>query len=149
MKSVLDDRAIPCQHWWFMMNSSSRNTVVAVVGASTNPSKWGKKIYDELKSAGFKVYAVNPKYARIGDDKCYPGLKSLPEKPGLVLTVVPPKVTEQVVKQCKELGVNRVWMQPGSESEKAIKYCEANKINVVYNACFVVDGLKRSFDGKD
>ena len=34
-------------------------------------------------------------------------------------------------------------MQPGSESEKAIKFCKTNNIKTVYNVCFVVDGLKK------
>ncbi len=33
------------------------------------------------------------------------------------------------------LGIKKVWMQPGSESEKAIKYCEDNKIDAIHNAC--------------
>jgi len=57
--------------------------------------------------------------------------------------VVPPKVTEKIVEECKDLGIKRVWMQPGSESEKAIKFCEEHGINVTYNACFLIDRLKQ------
>jgi predicted CoA-binding protein len=31
----------------------------------------------------------------------------------------------------EELGITMVWMQPGSESEKAIQYCKDNGIDVV------------------
>ncbi len=37
-------------------------------------------------------------------------------------------------------------MQPGSESEKAITFCKENNIEVVYNACFVVAGLRANFN---
>jgi len=117
--------------------------MMAVVGVSANKEKWGYKIYKGLKSSGYKVYAINPKYNEIEGEKCYPNLKSLPEKPELVITVVPPKVTEKIVEECKELGIRRVWMQPGSESEKAIKFCEEHGINVTYNACFLIDRLKQ------
>ncbi len=120
----------------------NKRNKIAVVGVSTNQEKWGFKIYEELKSAGFRVYPINPKHKRIGPDICYSNLEMLPEKPDVVITVVSPSVTGQVVKQCRKLGIKRVWMQPGSESEKAIKFCEHNGIKVMHNACFVVNGLK-------
>ncbi len=115
---------------------------IAIVGVSANLQKWGSKIYEELKSAGFRVYPINPKYKKIGRSNCYPNLEALPETPDVVITVVPPNVTEQVAKQCRKLGIKKVWMQPGSESEKAIRFCKHNNIETMYNACFVVNGLK-------
>ncbi len=128
------------------MKELNKENVTAVIGVSSNPDKWGYKIYSKLKESGFKVYPVNPKYDKIGEDKCYTDLKSLPEKPGLVITVVSPKVTESIVKSCHELGIKKIWMQPGSESDDAIKFCKDNGIDVVYNLCMVVDGLKEKFD---
>lgn len=119
-----------------------KTSKVAVVGASVNKKKWGYKVYRALKPVFPRFYAVNPKYGRIEDDRCYPDLESLPEKPDIVLTVVPPKATEYVVKACKSLGVKKVWMQPGSESEKAIRFCKDNGIEAIHGLCLVVDGLK-------
>ena len=123
-----------------------RGNKIAVVGATVNKEKFGYKVYKSVKGLGFTVYPVNPKYEEIDGDKCYSSLKDLPEKPDVVITVVPPRVTEKIVRQCKELGIKRVWMQPGSESEEAISYCRENGIKVVHHACFVVDGLETSFD---
>ena len=119
-----------------------KENVIAVVGVSNDTKKWGRKIYEKLKTSGFYVYPVNPKYGRIGNDICYPDLNSLPMKPDVVITVVKPAITEKIVRSAKALGIRMVWMQPGSESEEAIKFCEENNIKVVYNVCFVVDGLK-------
>jgi predicted CoA-binding protein len=58
--------------------------------------------------------------------------------PDVVDTVVPPTVTEAIVKECKELGIARVWMQPGSESEKALNFCAENNIKVVHDMCVMV-----------
>ena len=120
-----------------------RKNVIAVVGASRDPEKYGHQVYRDLKEAGYAVYPVNPNAAEILGDRCYPDLKSLPVKPDVVNVVVPPEVTEEVVKSCKELGITKVWMQPGSESEKAIEYCEANGIEVVYGVCIMVERGKR------
>ncbi|MEA3254473.1 MAG: CoA-binding protein [Candidatus Altiarchaeota archaeon] len=119
--------------------------VVAVVGVSIDPAKWGYKLYNALKPVYSRVYAVNPRYGKVDGVRCYPDLRSLPEKPDVVVTVVPPKVTEAVVEVCRDLGIRRIWMQPGSESEKAIDLCRSNGIEVIYNCCLVVDGLGGGF----
>lgn len=118
---------------------------IAVIGVSSDQKKWGRRIYEELKSVGFDVYPINPKHRKINGNVCYPTLNALPEKPDVVITVVPPKVTEQIIKECKNLGIGKVWMQPGSESEESINFCKNNNIKVIYNVCFVVDGLRKKF----
>lgn len=122
--------------------------VWAVVGASNNPQKYGYRIYRTLRAAGYKVYAVNPNESKISGNPSYPTLADLPERPAVVDIVVPPQVTEQIVRQVKELGIKNVWMQPGAESQEAIDYCNKNGINVVYNDCAMVRRKKWGEDGK-
>jgi predicted CoA-binding protein len=116
--------------------------VWAIVGASTDRAKYGYKIFHNLRGAGYIVYGVNPKGGEIGDQKLYPRLADLPEKPAVVDIVVPPKVTEGIVRQCAELGLKRVWMQPGAESEAAIQFCHENDLKVVYNTCAMIQKRK-------
>jgi predicted CoA-binding protein len=115
-----------------------KQNVFAVVGVSKNPVKYGHQVYKDLKEAGYVVYAVNPNIDEVLGDRCYHSLSELPEKPDVVDTIVPPAVTEQIVVECKELGIARVWMQPGSESEKAINFCVENNIKVVHDVCVMV-----------
>ncbi len=119
-----------------------RRNTIAVVGVSENPKKYGHQLYKKLLSAGYRVYPINPRHDYIGGKRCYPSLSSLPEKPDVVLTVVPPGITERVVEEAADQGIGMVWMQPGSESEKAVDFCRKHKIKLMYNACFVVDGLR-------
>ena len=121
----------------------NRKNVFAVVGASRNPRKYGHQVYKDLKDSGYKVYPVNPNAKEILGDKCYPSLEDLPEKPDVVDIVVPPKVTERIVKTCKKLGITRVWMQPGSESEEAIKFCNRNDVDVLYGVCIMIERKSR------
>ena len=115
-----------------------KENVFAVVGVSGNPAKYGHQVYNDLKEAGYVVYAVNPNIDEVSGDRCYHTLSELPEKPDVVDTVVPPTVTEKIVKECKELGIEKVWMQPGSESEHAIRFCEENGIKVVHDVCVMI-----------
>lgn len=112
-----------------------KSNVFAVVGVSRNPDKYGYKVWKDLKESGYEVYPVNPNASEIEGEECYGSLRDLPEKPDVVDIVVPPKITEKVVKQCDEIGINKVWMQPGSESERAREFCERNSIEVLLNMC--------------
>jgi hypothetical protein len=107
----------------------------ALVGATNAPRKFGNRILKDLRGAGYIVYAVNNRETQIEGQPAYRSLAELPVKPEVVDFVVPPDQTELVVRQCKELGLTRVWMQPGAESEAAIQYCRANGIQVVHDAC--------------
>lgn len=120
-----------------------RRNVFAVVGASRDPQKYGHRVYSDLKNAGYRVYPVNPNAQEVLGDKCYPSLEELPASPDVVVTVVPPHITERMVEECRRLGVRKVWMQPGSESERAIEYCERNNIAVVHGVCIMVERKKR------
>jgi len=122
----------------------TKKNVFAVVGASRDPQKYGYQVYKDLKNAGYEVYPVNPKAQEILGDKCYPSLENLSIKPDVVDVVVPPKVTEQVVETCKKLGIIKVWMQPGSESGGAIKFCEENGIQIVHGMCVMIERAKHS-----
>lgn len=125
----------------------NKKNIIGFIGATINKEKWGYKKYKEIKNAGFKVYPVNPKYDKIDGDKCFPDLKSLieflQEKPDFVITIIPPKITEKTVEQCKIFRINKIWMQPGSESKKALRFCEENGIEVVHGICIVVDALHK------
>ena len=111
----------------------------AVVGASENTEKYGNQIFKNLKDRGYEVYPVNPKMKEIEGLVSYPNLADIPVKVDVVDFVVPPVVTEEVLKQCKELGLKRIWLQPGSESEKAIAYCTNNSMKVVHSVCVMMN----------
>ena len=111
----------------------------AVIGATDNPEKYGNQIVKNLKSRGYEVYPVNPRIKEVEGLRCYPDLTDVPVKVDVVDFVVPPKATEDILKQCKDLGLDRIWLQPGSESEAAIAFCQSNKLRVVHNVCVMLN----------
>ncbi|MHB1654617.1 MAG: CoA-binding protein [Desulfitobacteriaceae bacterium] len=120
----------------------------AVIGVSSDQTKYGNKVYFQLKKAGYTVYGVNPKLDEIEGDPIYPSLTAIPVKPDAVSIVVPPKVTEQVVQDCINLGITRVWMQPGSENDAAIALGEKNGIQVIHDQCVLIHTRDRVKDIK-
>ncbi len=101
-----------------------------MVGVSKDRRKFGNVVFD-LRAAGYHVYGVHPSGESVDGQTIYPTLAALPEQPEVVDLVVPPDVTEQIVRQCHELGLTRVWMQPGAASREAVQFCQANGIEVI------------------
>lgn len=120
---------------------------IAVVGVSDKRETGCNLAYTKFKENGHQVFAVNPRISTFNGDACYPDLKSLPEKPDAVFLLTNPKVTEQVIQQCVDLGIKHVWMhcmmgtKPGlaagmtSVSQSAVEVCEANGIEVIPGSC--------------
>jgi predicted CoA-binding protein len=114
---------------------------IAVVGVSDKRETGCNLAYRKFKETGYAVSAVNPRLT------CYPDLKSIPEKPDAVFILTKPEVTEQIVQQCVDLGIQRVWMhclmgtKPGlaasmtSVSSDAVLMCRENGIEVIPGAC--------------
>lgn len=111
---------------------------IAVVGVSRKKNKFGNVIYKELKKKGINTFGVNPNLENIEGDKCYDNLKVLQGKINAVVNVVSPTQTLGVVKEANEIGVKNFWMQQGSESKEAIKFCIDNGINVIHNQCILM-----------
>ncbi|HMB22261.1 MAG TPA: CoA-binding protein [Anaerolineales bacterium] len=120
---------------------------IAVVGVSDKRDTGCNISYKTFKSKGYQVYAVNPRISTYDGQPCYPDLKSIPEKIDAVFILASPKVTEQIVQQCVDLGVKHVWMhcmmgtKPGlaagmtSVSPAAVEMCKAKGIAVIPGAC--------------
>jgi predicted CoA-binding protein len=125
--------------------------VFVVVGVSRNKEKYGYRVWKSLVEAGFETVAVNPACEAVDGQQCYPSISRVLAQASfrkrvekiVVVTVVPPVITEQVVEECVNLGITKVWMQPGSESEKSVQLVEG-KMEIQSGACLVVDQLKQS-----
>ncbi len=120
---------------------------IAVVGVSDKRETGCNAGYHRFKDAGYTVYAVNPHLASFDGNPCYPDLKSIPDKVDAVFILANPRVTEQIVQQCVDLGVKHVWMhclmgtKPGlgesstSVSPDAVQMCRENGIAVIPGSC--------------
>jgi len=111
--------------------------VWAVVGANTDPEKYGNMIYRKLKSRGYTVYPVNPLYDTVDGDKCYKDLSSLPQVPDVIDMVVSPKRGKHVIEEAAKLGIKNVWLQPGTYDDELLEMIEKNNMTGV-KACVLV-----------
>ncbi len=114
-------------------------TTIALVGASDNESKYGHTIFLDLKRKGYRVYPVNPRRDTVQGEKAYARLADIPEPPTIVNFVIPPRFTLHVLKQCLELGLMNVFIQPGAESPEVMEFIQENGFNYLANACIMVE----------
>jgi uncharacterized protein len=103
----------------------------AVTGVSRNSEKYGYKVYKALKAAGYTVFAVNPNAETIDGDPSYPSLDNVPGTIDCLVTVTPPPITEETIRLAGHLGIQLLWMQPGSESIPAFNLARANSMQII------------------
>ncbi len=83
---------------------------VAVVGASTDPTKLGHAVLFNVLEHGFTgdVYPINPKADEILGKKAYASVLDVPGPIDLAVIVVPSKFVAGVIEECGQKGVKGV-----------------------------------------
>ncbi len=110
----------------------------AVIGVSANRKKFGNVVFRMMEEKQFAVYAVHPTLDTVEGKRCYHTVADLPENVKAVVTVVPPGVTEQVVRECLLRGIRHFWMQPGSESPAAVSAARKAGATVIEHECILM-----------
>lgn len=126
---------------------------IAVVGVSHDNSHHpaSNLIYQRFKKSGHDVFPVNPHMEIFEGDRCYPDLQSIPGGVDGVVIITRPETTEQIVRDCSEVGVRRVWMHQSfgekgsSVSPEAVQYCHQHDISVIAGACPMMFGAGVDF----
>ena len=103
----------------------------AVVGASRDRSKYGNKVLRCYQQNGRTAYPVNPNADEIEGLACVPDLASLPNQVKAASIITPSKITEKIVEQAAEAGVQHLWMQPGAESKAAVERAAELKLQII------------------
>ena len=116
------------------------NTSIALIGASNNRSKYGNKIYRDLRNKGYKVTPINPKEKKIEGDRAYSSIEEIKELPDIANFVVPPPVAMKIAQNITNLGIKHLWFQPGSESKELEDWLKnTDGIEYLINACIMVE----------
>ena len=117
----------------------NKNNLIALVGASNDPKKYGNKILLDLVSKGYNVIPINSKEDTIAGTKSYKNILDLKEPPSIINFVVPPSVGLQITKELVENNYDNFWYQPGAESEEISSFLNKNKRNFIDDTCIMVE----------
>jgi acetate---CoA ligase (ADP-forming) len=83
---------------------------VAVIGASSNPHKFGYRTIESLKDGNYdgRIYPINPNVEEILGLHCYTSVRKLPEVPDLAAILVPASQVIDTVRDCTKAGIKGV-----------------------------------------
>ena len=107
----------------------------AVVGDVLNERKFAYRIVGKLESKGYNVFKVNP---RSNSDEVYKGLREIGKQVDVIDLVISPRVGIDIVREVHEIGIDKIFIQPGAESQEILDFCQEKGINV-YEGCVLVE----------
>ena len=110
---------------------------VAIIGASSNPRKFGNRAVRAFRRQGYTVFAINPHEGEVEGLKTYASVLDVPEVIDMASFYVPPEVGEKVMVEVARKGIAEVWLNPGSESDALIQLARSLKIEPI-EACSIV-----------
>ncbi len=112
---------------------------IAVTGVSRAGALPANAIFRRLKQCGYDVVPVNPNAKQVEGVACYPDLRAVPGEIEAVMVASPPAAGSEIVRQCAERGIRRVWFHRafggGSVSQDAVRECRERGIEPVVGGC--------------
>jgi len=112
---------------------------IAVAGVSRRGDTAANAVLKKLRDCGYEVFPVNPNATEVEGVPCYPDLASVPGEIDGIVIGTHPKTSAEVVRQCKERGVTRVWFHrsfgAGSVSHEAVRECKTLGLDCIVGGC--------------
>jgi hypothetical protein len=110
---------------------------VAIIGASADRSKYGNKAVRAYQSQGWDVYPINLHEDEIEGLRVYRSVRDVPVALNEVSVYLPPSRVIEVLPEIAEKGCEELWLNPGAESDEAVKEAERLGLNVI-QACSII-----------
>ena len=113
---------------------------IAILGASSDRTKYGNKAVRAFLAKGYTVYPVNPKGGEIEGIAAYTSLAEIPAEVKLdrISVYLPPAIGLKALPEIAARKPDEVWLNPGSESDEILDKAQALGLNVIM-ACSIVD----------
>ncbi|MDX9718270.1 MAG: CoA-binding protein [Thauera sp.] len=112
---------------------------IAIVGISAKHDRPSHEVAHYLQKAGYKIIPVNPAYAEVLGEKCYPSLRDIPVKIDIVDVFRKPSDVLPVVDEAIAVGAGCVWMQLGVIAPEAAQKAAEAGLQVVVDLCTKIE----------
>ena len=109
--------------------------VIAVVGASPDPSKAANSVPSYLQEMGYRIVPVNPRYESVLGETSYATLADIPESVDVVEVFRPGQEAPKIAEQAAAIGASVLWLQAGIVSEEAARVANNAGLTFVSNTC--------------
>ena len=128
------DEDYPAQYLAGILNEVK---TIAMVGASSDATKFSYGVLRVLHETGYDMIPVNP--AEAGNDirglRCYPSLAAIERPVDMVQVFRTSQAAYAVTEEAIAIGAKVIWMQIGVRDDAAARLAEAAGMKVVMNRC--------------
>lgn len=112
---------------------------VAVLGASSDRSKFGNKAVRAYIAQGYDVYPINPKGGEIEGQTVFRSLAEAPvDRLDRVTVYLPPAVGVAAMDDIAAKGAREVWLNPGADAPEVVERARELGLEPIV-ACSIVD----------
>lgn len=115
---------------------------IAVFGLSADPARPSHGVARYLQKHGYRIIPVNPKYAEVLGEKCYPDLGAIPEPVDLVDVFRRPDDCLEPARGAVAIGARVLWLQLGVVNEWARRMAESSGLVVVMDRCLKIEHMR-------
>lgn len=119
------------------MAAGKANRTVAIIGASSDPRKFGNRAIRAFQRQGYTVIPINPNEAMVEGLKTYASVLDVPGDIDMATFYVPPEIGRKVIVDVARKGIAEVWLNPGAESEELIQLARTLKVEPIL-ACSIL-----------
>lgn len=112
---------------------------IAVVGLSSETGRAGYYVPAYMQSQGYRILPVNPYLDEALGERAYPDLESIPEPVDLVLVFRRSEAVPPIAEDAVHIGARAIWTQVGIISPQAAETARQAGLDVVMNACIMVE----------
>jgi hypothetical protein len=111
--------------------------VIAVIGASSNRSKFGNKALRAFREHGDTVVPINRRASEIEGEKAYASVLDYPGKIDEATVYLHPEIGVGVMDEIAKKGIKVVWLNPGADGDEVIARARALGLTT-HVACSII-----------
>jgi predicted CoA-binding protein len=111
---------------------------VMIIGASTDPTKYGHRAVRAYEAAGHEVLPVHPTAREVAGHRVYAEVGQVPGPIDRATVYLPPEKTVKVLAEIAQRGdVAEVWINPGAESEQVFEEAKRLGLGTVFGCSII------------
>lgn len=112
-----------------------KNKKIGFVGASRNPRKFGSQVFRHLVDQDYAMVPVHHEADQIEGEPCVSGIDQLPDDVYAICLLTPKDITDELLKQALEKGIQHIWIQQFSDGPQTRSLADAGQANVITGRC--------------